>query len=454
MFKKFTNGCVNVINRWLPDPFLFAIILSIVVFVFAMLGTGQGPVSMIQSWGNASGFWSLLAFAMQMALVLVLGSAMASAPVFKRFLARIAAVAKNKRSAIVLTTFVSVICCWLNWGFGLIAGALLAKEMAKRIRDVDYRLLIASAYSGFVIWHAGLSGSIPLTISGGYTIGEETYQAGMNQTVFHPMNLIMCGLILFVMPFVNYAMHPDEEHTITVDPALLENDVDRVYEIKTPADRIEHSKILWLIIVVAGFAWIIQYFMGVVKAGGSVANALNLNVVNFIFLFLGLLMHGNLRRYVDAIGDAAGGSAGVLLQFPFYAGIMGMMVAKNADGVSLAGIISDFFVNISTDTTFPLWTFLSAGIVNFFVPSGGGQWAVQGPIVMPAAAKMGIEPGRAGMAIAWGDQWTNMIQPFWALPALGVAGLSARDIMGFLVIVLLFTGIIACGGFLIWAALF
>ena len=454
MFKKFTNGCVNVINRWLPDPFLFAIILSIVVFVFAMLGTGQGPVSMIQSWGNASGFWSLLAFAMQMALVLVLGSAMASAPVFKRFLARIAAVAKNKRSAIVLTTFVSVICCWLNWGFGLIAGALLAKEMAKRIRDVDYRLLIASAYSGFVIWHAGLSGSIPLTISGGYTIGEETYQAGMNQTVFHPMNLIMCGLILFVMPFVNYAMHPDEEHTITVDPALLENDVDRVYEIKTPADRIEHSKILWLIIVVAGFAWIVQYFMGVVKAGGSVANALNLNVVNFIFLFLGLLMHGNLRRYVDAIGDAAGGSAGVLLQFPFYAGIMGMMVAKNADGVSLAGIISDFFVNISTTTTFPLWTFLSAGIVNFFVPSGGGQWAVQGPIVMPAAAKMGIEPGRAGMAIAWGDQWTNMIQPFWALPALGVAGLSARDIMGYLVVVLLFAGIVACGGFLVWAALF
>ena len=454
MFKKFTNGCVNVINRWLPDPFLFAIILSIVVFIFAMLGTGQGPVTMIQAWGNASGFWSLLAFAMQMALVLVLGSAMASAPVFKRFLARIAAVAKNKRSAIVLTTFVSVICCWLNWGFGLIAGALLAKEMAKRIRDVDYRLLIASAYSGFVIWHAGLSGSIPLTISGGYTIGEETYQAGMNSTVFHPMNLIMCGLILFLMPFVNYAMHPDEEHTITVDPALLENDVDRVYEIKTPADRIEHSKILWCIIVVAGFAWIIQYFMGVVKAGGSVANALNLNVVNFIFLFLGLLMHGNLRRYVDAIGDAAGGSAGVLLQFPFYAGIMGMMVAKNADGVSLAGIISDFFVNISTNTTFPLWTFLSAGIVNFFVPSGGGQWAVQGPIVMPAAAKMGIEPGRAGMAIAWGDQWTNMIQPFWALPALGVAGLSARDIMGFLVIVLLFTGIIACGGFLVWAAFF
>ena len=454
MFKKFTNGCVNVVNRWLPDPFLFAIILSIVVFVFAMLGTGQGPLQMVQSWGNASGFWSLLAFAMQMALVLVLGSAMASAPVFKRFLARIAAVAKDKKSAIVLTTFVSVICCWLNWGFGLIAGALLAKEMAKRIRDVDYRLLIASAYSGFIVWHAGLSGSIPLTISGGYTIGEETYQAGMNQTVFHPMNLIMCGLILVLMPFVNYAMHPDEAHTITVDPALLENEVERQYRIETPADKMEHSKILWIITVAAGIVWVVQYFAGIAKSGGSVANALNLNVVNFIFLFLGLLMHGDLRRYVDAIGEAAGGSAGVLLQFPFYAGIMGMMVAKNADGVSLAGIISDFFVSISNNTTFPLWTFLSAGIVNFFVPSGGGQWAVQGPIVMPAAAKMGIEPGRAGMAIAWGDQWTNMIQPFWALPALGVAGLSARDIMGYLVVVLLFTGIVACGGFLVWAALF
>ena len=456
MFKKFTNGCVNVINRWLPDPFLFAIILSIVVYIFAMLGTHQGPVTMLQSWGNASGFWNLLAFSMQMALVLVLGSAMASAPVFKNFLAKIAAMAKDKKSAIVITTFVSVICCWLNWGFGLIAGALLAKEMAKRIRDVDYRLLIASAYSGFVIWHAGLSGSIPLTISGGYTIGEATYQAGTNETIFHPMNLIMCGIVLVAMPFVNWAMHPDAANTITVDPALLEDNKDKVYEIKTPADKLEHSKILWAITVIAGLLWVVLYFKGIVATKGAAAipNALNLNVVNFIFLFLGLLMHGDIRRYVDAIGEAASGAAGIILQFPFYAGIMGMMVAANADGVSLAGIISDFFVSISTSTTFPLWTFLSAGVVNFFVPSGGGQWAVQGPIVMPAAAKMGIEPGRAGMAIAWGDQWTNMIQPFWALPALGVAGLSAKDIMGFLVVVLIFTGIVACGGFLAWAAFF
>ena len=461
MFKKFTNGCVRIMNRWLPDPFLFAIILTIVVFIAAMVGTAQGPIALINAWGNSDGFWGLLSFSMQMALVLVLGSAMASAQVVKNFLAKIATLANDKKSAILVTTFVSVICCWLNWGFGLIAGALLAKEVARRVRGVDYRLLIASAYSGFVIWHAGLSGSIPLQIASGHKIGEVIYQANITDTLFHPMNLLMCAVILVVMPFVNYAMHPDEAHTITVNPSVLADESAKTYTIDTPAEKLEHSKILWIITLVMGFVYIIYYFYGVVTnpdpvKGGIVGipNALNLNIVNFIFMFLGILFHGDLRKYVDAIGEAASGAAGILLQFPFYAGIMGLMTAANADGLSLAKIISNFFVAISNEVTFPMLTFLSAGIVNFFVPSGGGQWAVQGPIVMPAAADLGIEPGRAAMAIAWGDQWTNMIQPFWALPALGVAGLSAKDIMGYLVVVLIFTGLVACGGFLLWAALF
>ncbi len=157
---------------------------------------------------------------------------------------------------------------------------------------------------------------------------------------------------------------------------------------------------------------------------------------------------------MDAIADAASGAAGILLQFPFYAGIMGIMTAANADGVSLAGVLSNFFVNISTNVTFPMLTFLAAGVVNFFVPSGGGQWAVQGPIMMPAGEMLGIENGRVAMAIAWGDQWTNMIQPFWALPALAVAKLSAKDVMGYLVIVLVFTGVVACLGFLAWGLWF
>ena len=459
MFKKFTNGCVRVVNRWLPDAFLFAVILTIVVFICSMLATGMGPIQILNAWGNSNGFWGLLSFSMQMALVLVLGSAMASARPCKKALRALAGLAHTNLQAILVTTIVSTICCWLNWGFGLIAGALLAKEVVKRVPTVDYPLLIASAYSGFVIWHAGLSGSIPLALNGGYTVFagtelEQTFTAITTETIFHPMNLIMCAVILVAMPFVNYAMHPDKDHTICVDPTLLVDEEEKTYEIKTPADKLSHSKILWVIVLVMGFGYIVKYFVDVVKAGSNVAAALNLNIVNMIFMFLGILLHGDLQRYVDAIGEAASGAAGILLQFPFYAGIMGMMTAINGDGVSLAGVISNFFVNISTNVTFPMWTFLSAGVVNFFVPSGGGQWAVQGPIVMPAAPTLGVEPGRAAMAIAWGDQWTNMIQPFWALPALGVAKLSARDIMGYLVIVLIFTGVVACLGFLAWGMFF
>ena len=447
MFKKFTNGCVRVVNRWLPDAFLFAVILSIIVYVGAMLATGMGPLKVLSAWGSNDGFWGLLAFSMQMALVLVLGSAMASAKPCKKALRAVAGMCHNNMQAIVVTTFVSTVCCWLNWGFGLVIGALLAKEVVRRVPTVDYPLLIASAYSGFVIWHAGLSGSIPLDLVAGKTFGEVLYQAPITATVFHPMNLIMCGVILLAMPFVNYAMHPDKDHTITIDPSLLVEEEERTYEVKTPADRMEHSKILWAITLLGGFVYIIYYF---VQNGFT----LGLNIVNMIFMFLGILLHGDLRRYVDAIGEAAAGAAGILLQFPFYAGIMGMMTVRNEVGVCLAGVISDFFVSISSNVTFPMWTFLSAGIVNFFVPSGGGQWAVQGPIVMPAAPQLGVEPGRAAMAIAWGDQWTNMIQPFWALPALGVAKLSARDIMGYLVIVLLFTGLVAILGFLAWGLFF
>ena len=453
MFKKFTNGCVRVVNRWLPDAFLFAIILSIIVFIGSMCATKMGPLQVLNAWGDSKGFWGLLSFSMQMALVLVFGSAMAAAKPCKKALRAAAGLCHNNMQAIVVTTFISTLCCWLNWGFGLIAGTLLAKEVVRRVPTVDYPLLIASAYSGFVIWHAGLSGSIPLTLVTGAKFGEVTYQAAITETIFHPMNIIMCCVILLVMPFVNYAMHPDRDHAITIDPTLLQDEEDKTYEVKTPADKMEHSRILWIILVVAGFAYIIYYF-ATLEEGKNIASALNLNIVNFIFLFLGILLHGDLRRYVDAIGEAAAGASGILLQFPFYAGIMGMMTVRNDAGVCLAGVISDFFVSISTSVTFPMWTFLSAGIVNFFVPSGGGQWAVQGPIVMPAAPQLGVEPGRAAMAIAWGDQWTNMIQPFWALPALGIAKLSARDIMGYLVIVTLFVGVVACLGFLAWAAWF
>ena len=455
MFKKFTNGCVRIVNRWLPDPFLFAIILTIVVFIAAMIGTQQGPVALVNAWGNSKGFWGLLSFSMQMALVLVLGSAMASAKICKRALGAIASLAKDKKSAILITTFVSTICCWLNWGFGLIAGALLAKEVARRVRDVDYPLLIASAYSGFVIWHAGLSGSIPLQMGAetGTEILGVVYRAPTSTTIFHPMNLLMVAVILLVMPLVNYAMHPDTAHTITVDPSLLVEDEERTYAIDTPAERIEHNKVLWFITLVLGFAYIVYHF-------ATKGFNLDLNIVNMIFMFLGILLHGDLRRYVDAIADAAGGAAGILLRRRYPASVPLLCRHHGPDGGRkpawrIPGRYYRRLLHQHLQQRDLPGADLPVGRHHQLLrtlrrrPVGGA-----GPHRYAAATEMGVEYGRAAMAIAWGDQWTNMIQPFWALPALGIAGLKARNIMGYLVIVLIFTGVVACLGFLGWGLFF
>ena len=455
--KAITNLSVRVIERWLPDAFLFAIILTIVVFIAAMVGTGVGPLRVLSYWGSDSGFWGLLAFTMQMCLVVVLGSALAQAPVVNRLLKKCAGLAHTPKQGILVTVIVSGICMWLNWGFGLIAGVLLAKEVARKIPTIDYRVLIASAYSVICMWHAGLSGSIPLQITTPGALAAVGYTTDMNmtvstaETIFFPVNLVLVVLVIAACALVMVSVLPDKEHSICVDPSLLKEEEVRTYEKKVPADAIEQSKVLWAITWIAGLVYVVYYFAKIVMNGGDVLSGLTLNIVNFIFMFLGILAHGSLRRYIDAIGDAASSAAGIILQFPFYAGIMGMMVGANENGVSLASIIANAFVAISNDVTFPMLTFLSAGIVNFFVPSGGGQWAVQGPVMMPAAAEMGVSAARCGMGIAWGDCWTNLIQPFWALPALAIAGLKARDIMGYLVPLLIVVGIIVCLGFLVWA---
>lgn len=439
MFKKFTNGCVVVVQRYLPDPFLFAVILTLVVFGLGVGMTSQSPLDMLVHWQGS--FWNLLAFSMQMCLVLVTGHTLANAPLFKRLLKRLASIAKTPLQAIVAVTFVSIIACWINWGFGLVIGALYARELARQVEKVDYRLLIASAYSGFLVWHAGISGSVPLKVATGgeglsvATAGALTEAIPTSMTIFSTFNLIIVGAILLTMPFLNRAMHPSEEDVVSVDPKLLEEEDDIIEVSNTPADKIENSMIMSVLIGGLGLSYVFYYF-------AQNGFKLNLNIVNFMFLFTAIILHGTPRRFLNAVSHAVKGTAGIMIQFPFYAGIMGMMMGKNIDGVSLAGIISTGFVSISTPTTYPLFTFLSAGIVNFFVPSGGGQWAVQAPIMMPAGATLGVPAAKTAMAIAWGDAWTNMIQPFWALPALGIAGLGARDIMGFCVVNLLYSGVI------------
>ncbi|MBU1465877.1 MAG: short-chain fatty acid transporter [Gammaproteobacteria bacterium] len=446
--QKVSQFFVTLLQRYLPDPFIFAIVLTFAVFLLVMPSTGQGPMQVVNAW--AGGFWNLLSFSMQMAMVVVTGHAMASAPAFKRKLAMLAGVAKTPGQAIILVTVISAMACWVNWGFGLVVGAIFAKEIAARVKGVDYRLLIASAYSGFLFWHGGLSGSIPLSIAGGANISKVTNGAvtgpiPTSETIFSTMNLTILAVMFITIPLLNRLMHPAPQDTVTIDAELLkEQVVDTPNKADmSPAERLENSRVLSLLLGVMGFAYIIYYFV-------NNGFALNLNVVNFTFLFSAVLLHGTPKSLLSSVSQGARNCSGILLQFPFYAGIMGMMTATGDSGASLAGVISQAFVSISNETTFPLFTFLSAGIVNFFVPSGGGQWAVQAPIMMPAGAALGVDAAKTAMAIAWGDAWTNMIQPFWALPALAIAGLGAKDVMGYCLMALIGSGVIISLGFLIF----
>ncbi|MFO8069357.1 MAG: short-chain fatty acid transporter [Alkalibacterium sp.] len=457
MFKKITKVSVALVKKYLPSAFVFAIALTVIAYITSMLVTGQSFMEMTVHWGD--GFWSLLAFTMQMALVLILGNALASAEIITNFLKRIARIAKTPRQAIMLISVVGAVACWINWGFGLIVGALLAREIAKVVKGVDYRLLIASAYSGFVIWHAGFSGSVPLTVATNavaneaQTLGALTGVIPVAETIFALPNLIMVAIVIIALPFINRAMHPAPEDTVTIDPAILEahyadtdtTDTQVVHKADmTPAEKLDNSRWLSLFVVLIASLYLIYHFW-------NNGLDLNLNIVNLIFLTLGILLHQTPIKYVDAINEAVKGAGGIILQFPFYAGIMGLLIGANADGVSLAGSITTWFLSISNAYTFPMFTFWSSGLVNIFVPSGGGQWAVQAPIAMPAGLELGVDPAITTMAIAWGDGWTNMIQPFWALPALAIAKLDAKDIMGFCVMVLLVVGFIISLGFLVWA---
>ena len=449
MFQKMIRACVKLVQKYLPEPFVFAVILTVVAFLVAMPVCRQTPLEVVEHWGN--GVWALLAFAMQMALVLVSGSALAAAPSIKRGISAMAALPKTPAGAIALVTGISAVACWLNWGFGLIVGVIFAKEIAKKLRGVDYRLLIASAYSGFVVWHAGLSGSIPLTMATqGSGLKEITRGAVENpvpisQTILDPHNLVMVAVVIVAIVVVNALMHPKGDNVVSIEPSLLyEEDTKPVAKATTPAEKLENSRVLTWLIALLGFTYLgIHLFV----KGAS----FDLGAVIMLFLFMGLILHGTPLNYVHAFGKSVSGAAGIILQFPLYAGIMGIITGVGTSGICLGTVVSNGCVAISTAKTYPLFTFLCAAILNMFVPSGGGHWAIQAPIMFTAGAALGVEPGLTGMAISWGDAWTNLIQPFWALPALAIAKLNAKDIMGFCIIDLLVTGLIICGGLLIWA---
>ncbi|EKP95276.1 short chain fatty acids transporter [Thermaerobacter subterraneus DSM 13965] len=431
-------------RRYLPDSFIFAILLTLVVYVMGLVFTDHGPYQLVLDWYG--GFWNLLAFGMQMTLILVTGYALANTPSVRRGLQRLADWPRSAGQAVALVAFMTGLLGLINYGLSLVAGALLAIEVgrscSRRGIKVHFPLLVAAGYIGLMIWHNGLSGSAPLTVNTpGHFLEKQMGLLPLTETLFRPFNVVVALVLLFLSPWIMARMHPSDGEVVeipaglaggagegtaaTAEPPLAPGAGRPGVEI-TPAERLEHSRILTGLIVLAGVVYIISAF------GQKGLAALDINMVVFIFLILGMLLHGTPIRYAQAIAEGVRSASGVILQFPFYAGIMGIMT-----GSGLVAVIANWFVAISTPLTFPFWIFVSAGLVNLAVPSGGGQWAVQGPIVIQAAQALNLDLGKAVMAVAFGDELTNMIQPFWALPLLGMTGLRAGQILGYTAVVML-----------------
>lgn len=437
MIRRLGQTFVGWAHRFMPDPFVFALLLTFLTLLLGVLFTPHGLSAMLGFWGD--GFWGFLTFAMQMSLILVTGHALAQAPPVRRGLDRLVSLPRTPTQAVVTVAVASCVAAWINWGFGLIVGALLARDVGRMCERngilVHYPLLGAAGYTGLGIWHGGLSGSAPLDVAQpDHALVSHLGVLSLHETVLSSHNLIVTALLLLVIPLVLAALMPHESER---EPASRfnpqEEEAPEAAPPTTPAERLESSPLLGATAAAMGLGWWL-----VARPG------LDLNSVNFLFLCLGLLLHGSPKRYGQAVAEGAQGVSGILLQFPFYAGIAGMMGASG-----LIGLIADQFVHASAVVweatriqVFGVLSFLSAGLVNLFVPSGGGQWKIQGPIVVEAAQRLNLGQARAVMAVAYGDQWTNMLQPFWALPLLAITGLKARDLIGYTIPVMLATGTI------------
>ncbi|ELY74175.1 short-chain fatty acid transporter [Natrinema pallidum] len=450
--ERLGNRIANVVERWMPSPFLFAIILSYVVFAVGILVEGQGPTEMIQHWYD--GFWAFLTFAMQMVLIIMTGFVIAYHPQVNDALQRLAAVPNSSKQAVVLVGVVSMVLAWVHWGLSLVVGAIFAREMGKAAYreglTVHYPLLCVAGYMGLgLTWHWGLSGSAPLLLA---TSGNEFIELGVidepvstGATVFSGYALALTALSILFAATVLSLLTPAAERSREIteyipESELLEStagsaDDDAADDLtpaepsddgRVPAERIDNSRLLGGVIALTGVAVIAWEF----ATGGL--DALDLNVLNFGFLFAGLALYTRPALYRDRFGDAADAAAGIILLFPFFAGIQGMM-----SGSGLAETMAEGLLAVSTTETFPIIAWLTAAVVNLFVHSGGGEWIVLGPPVLEAAQEVGVPVGQATIAYAVGDAHTNLLNPFWALPLLAITNIRAREMFGYAVTMLL-----------------
>jgi short-chain fatty acids transporter len=425
---RITSVFVYLFERVMPDPFVFAVILTVLVALLAKTLVSTATYGQISAaWYN--GLFGIFTFAFQMVLIVVTGYALASSPLVHSWLEKVASLATTPRTAISLTVFVAMCASWLNWGFGLVTAALFAREIAKRVR-VDFGWLVAAAYTGFVVSTEGLSGSIALsqaTPGSALNLVEKATGQGLplSQTIFARFTLLPELFLFIALPLIYRFLSPSAEHSTYADPAKLAAEDQRKVAVEKRGTLGAALDNAWILnVLLAGCC-----LTALVYQWRTKGFTIELNSVIVFCLLLGLLCHWRPIAYVDAVRKAARVTGPLILQYPLYGGIMGIMTATG-----LAGVISKWFLAFSTGGTLPFWTYVSSLTITFFIPSGGGHWAVQGPFVLPAAQALHSSLPGTTMAVAMGESVANMIQPFFALPLLAIAGIPLRRMMGFMVI--------------------
>jgi len=440
--KDWGDALTRWTERWIPDAFVIVILLSIVTFILALIwgfkpevGVGSRAFDSIKAWGN--GFWALLAFGMQMCLIMMTGYILACSPPVRRLMNWIAGWSNPEKpwQAIIIMSLFSMIVAWLNWGLSLIGSAMLALFIVRRNPKVDYRLLIAGAYLGLgCTWHSGFSGSATLLVAtpDNFLIKAKLLEAVIptTNTILHPFNIILTIIVIALVTTIMALMHPRPEKTFVVKPELM--DKLKLYEApprptkyETPSDWMNWWPGFNIIVFIGGIIWIIWHF-----STKGIGKGLTLDSVNFTMLMLGILFHWRPWSFLKATEDAGKAVWGIVIQFPFYAGIFGLFKFT-----MLSQAFTNAFVAISSPQSFPLYIYWYGGLLNYLIPSGGGEWAVVSPYVIPAAKQLGVGMGTTVVTYAWADMLTDMIQPFWAIAMLAVAKLNFRDIMGWLLMV-------------------
>ena len=443
VFDRLARPFVVFVERFYPDAFVFAIVLTLVTFGLAIGWTPTTPLEALGIWGR--GLTGLLPFITQVALTLVCAHALAHTDLVHALVGRVATKPRTASQAYGLVAFVAGLASLFAWSLGLVVGALLALEVARAARArglaVHFPLLVASAYAGFVVWHMGYSSSAALFVATpGHVLESQTGIVPVGETIFAPWNVALALITLCAVAALCSQLGPDPTQVVEFEgeaPSALDAGDEANEAPRSVGERIENTRAISLAmgLLLAGYlaSWFAEHGM-----------QLTLDIVNWSFLGLGLLLARSPIHYVGLIANASRSLGPIVLQYPFYAGIMGLM-----SGTDLVNLFSDGFVALATRQTLGFWAFVSGGVLNFFVPSGGGQWAVQGPIFVAAAQKLDVPIPIVVMGVAYGDQWTNMIQPFWTLPLLAIVGANARAIMGYCFVVFLLTFVLFGGGLLL-----